>query len=101
MFWEPRYTTIPLTGVGRGGGGISFEVSSVSKVMLSYSQRARVAVAKMRRRMMLKTCAVPGEKIKENKRKGKLFKVKIYPKMLSKNVRQKNTDKSPVYKARY
>jgi hypothetical protein len=69
---------------GRGGGGISFEVGSVSKVMLSYSQRARVAVAKIKLKTMLKTCEVPSDKIKENKRKGKLFMMKIFPKLLTK-----------------
>jgi hypothetical protein len=44
---------------------------------------------------MLKTCEVPSDKIKENKRKGKLFMMKIFPKMLPKNVRRKNTEKSP------
>jgi hypothetical protein len=65
--------------------------------MLSYSQRARVAVAKIKLRMMLKACEVPSDKIKENKRKGKLFMMKIFPKMLPKNVRRKNTEKSPAY----
>jgi hypothetical protein len=60
--------------------------------MLSYSQRAR---------MVLKTCAALGEKRKENKRKGKLFKVKISFKMLPKNVRRKNTEQSPAYKGKF
>jgi hypothetical protein len=83
----------PLDGVG-GGGGISFEVGSVSKVMLSYSQRARVAVAKIKLRMMIKTCAVPSEK---KKGKGKLFMKKILPKTLTKNARRKNKEKPPAY----
>ncbi len=78
-----------------GVGGISFEVGSVSKVMLNYSQRARVAVAKIKLRMMLKT--VPSEKRNENKGKGKLFMKKIFPKMLTKNARRKNKEKSPAY----
>ncbi len=47
-------------------------------------------VAKMKRRMMLKTSAVPSEK-----RKGKLFMMKIFTKKVTKNVRRKNTEKSP------
>ena len=69
--------------------------------MLNYSQRARVAVAKMKLRMMLKTGAVTSEKRKENKGKGKLFMKKIFPKMLPKNVRGKNTEKSPAYKGKF